>query len=71
MQEQIRTVQQRDGDVKAIEYARRALAAYRSAARYRNPEKPKQRHFVHAMPYRPHVVRGMLEIRRFLRGQTT
>jgi hypothetical protein len=69
MKSQIAFVEQRDGKPAAIEYASRALTAYRSAARYRNPEKRGQRHFVHIMPFRPHVVRGILEIREYLAGK--
>lgn len=69
MRQQIEYVANRDGMPAAVEYAQRALMAYRSAARYRNPEKPRQRHFVHIAPFRPHVVRGIIEIRQFLRQQ--
>lgn len=44
----------------------RQLAALRAAARYRNPETGR-RHFAHIMPYRPHFVTGILELRRLLR----
>jgi hypothetical protein len=67
MHNQIEYVAQRDGKEAAVEYAKRALRAYRGVARYRNPEKQKLRHFCHALPYRPHFVRGIIEIRRFLK----
>lgn len=69
MRQQIEFVRQRDGQAAAIDYATRALNAYRSAARYRNPERAGLRHFVHVQPYRPHVVLGIVEIRRFLRDE--
>lgn len=68
MRQQLEFVIQRDGMEGAREYAKRALQAYRGAARYRNPEKPSQRLFVHHMPYRPHYVRSIIELRRFLAG---
>lgn len=69
MRQQIEFVRQRDGHEAAIDYAKRALKAYRSAARHRNAEKAGLRHFVHAQPYRPYVVLGIVEILKFLREE--
>jgi hypothetical protein len=64
MIEQINFIRDRDGIDGAVDYATRALDAYRKAARYRNG---KTRHYCHIMPYRPHFVRSIIEIRQFLR----
>lgn len=49
----------------------RQLAANRSAARYRNPEKPKVRHHAHIDKYRPHFVREILAMRAELRRRVS
>jgi hypothetical protein len=71
MKEQINLVCQRDGMEAGKQYALRVLAAYRNAARFRNAGNLKQRHFAHAMPYRPHFVRAIVEIRQFLKAQSS
>lgn len=44
----------------------RQLRANRNAARYRNPETGRL-HFAHTLPYRPHFVIEMLQMRAELR----
>lgn len=46
----------------------RQMAANRAAARYRNPQT-KRGHFAHLLPYRPHFVREIVEMRRELRAR--
>jgi hypothetical protein len=45
----------------------RYLAVLRAAVRYRNPSTGR-RHFCHSMPYRPHYLRRLLELRAVLRS---
>ena len=66
MKEQIEVVRLRDGEQAAREYAQRTLSAYRTAARYRNPETGK-RHFAHYDTFRASFVRSMLSLRSYLR----
>ena len=58
MKDQIQFVEARDGS--AVDYCQRVLRAYRSAARSRS-------HHAHLMPYRPHFVMAIMDIRRYLR----
>lgn len=58
---------ERDGMEAGIYYAKQTLRVYRAAARYRNPETGR-RHFCHLMPFRPHFVRSIIEIREFLKS---
>jgi hypothetical protein len=44
----------------------RYLAVLRAAIRYRN-HATGRRHFCHLMPYRPHYLRRLLELRAVLR----
>jgi hypothetical protein len=45
----------------------RYLAVLRAAVRYRNPSTGR-RHFCHSMPYRPHYLRRLLELRTVLKS---
>jgi hypothetical protein len=44
----------------------RYLQILRAAVRYRN-QSTGRRHFCHLMPYRPHYLRRLLELRAILR----
>jgi hypothetical protein len=44
----------------------RYLGVLRAAVRYRNPSTGR-RHFCHSMPYRPHYLRRLLELRAVLK----
>jgi hypothetical protein len=66
--EQIQFVEQRDGKQGALEYAIRALAAYRNAASYRNPEIKNKRHHAHFKPYRAHFVHAIIVLRHYIRS---
>lgn len=66
MRDQIKFVEARDGTEAAIVYAKQTLKVYREAARKRGA---KGRHFCHEKTFRPHFVRGIIEIRQFLREQ--
>lgn len=67
MKQQIEFVEKRDGKEGAVDYALRALKAYRNVARYRNPETGA-RHFAHIKPFRSPIVQGIYEIRSYLRN---
>jgi hypothetical protein len=45
----------------------RYLQILRAAVRYRNPSTGR-RHFCHLMPYRPHYLRRLLELRAVLKS---
>lgn len=49
-----------------MEDRRLYLRAFRAAIRYRD-QQTGRRHFCHLMPYRPHFLRRVLELRRVLR----
>lgn len=62
MKEQIETVKQRDGVEAANQYAKQTLSVYRRSAKDR-------KHFAHIMPFRPHFVRSMIYLRKYLKEQ--
>ena len=66
MLEQILFVAARDGQAAGMFYARQTLKVYRQCAR---PQRDGKRHFAHVATFRPHFVRSIIEIRRFLRQQ--
>ena len=65
-QQQVESVIAEHGMAEGIDYARRTLAVYRGAAKFRHPET-KRRHFAHVMPYRPHFVASIIYLRKFLK----
>jgi hypothetical protein len=64
VQEQIEVVARRDGEAAARQYAEQTLRQYRSAAK---PQADGGQHFAHVMPFRPHFVKSIIELRHYLR----
>lgn len=64
MEYQISVVEQRDGRQAALEYAQRALSAYRAATKYRSG---RRRHFAHDPVYRASFVKSILSLRSYIR----
>lgn len=62
--EQLAILRAREGDAAALDYARRTLEVYRAAIRQRG----QRRHHCHWMPFRPHFVRAVLELRALTRA---
>jgi hypothetical protein len=59
VKEQFEAVLRNQGLAEADLYAARTLKIYRKCAQDR-------KHFAHIMPYRPHFVRSILWLRRYL-----
>lgn len=66
MKEQLETVFKREGVEAMFLYARQTLSVYRKCAR---PQANGTNHFAHLMPFRPHFVRSIRQLRTILRDE--